>query len=107
MGAIKNCINYGIVLFCLKYFDYHSRDAYYLFSSKCVADSGAARIQVTMVRYFVLVCCLLFMLAQPAWQDYEGLGKGKGYAAYKRFQRETREIRDVSTQARKKGNMGP
>ena len=107
MDAIKNCINYGIVLFCIKYFDYHGRDSYYLFSSKCVADSGAARIQVTMVRYFVLVCCLLFILAQPAWQDYEGRGKGKGYAAYKRFQRETREIRDVSTQARKKGNMGP
>ena len=47
------------------------------------------------------------MLAQPSWQDYEGLGKGKGYATYKRFQRETREIEDVSTQARKKGNMGP
>ena len=46
------------------------------------------------------------MLAQPSWQDYEGLGKGKGYAAYKRFQRETREIGDVSTQARKKGNLG-
>ena len=39
------------------------------------------------------------MLAQPAWQDYEGRGKGKGYATYKRSQRETREIGDVSTQA--------
>ena len=47
------------------------------------------------------------MLAQPSWQDYEGLGKGEGYATYKRFQRETREIGDVSTQARKKGNLGP
>lgn len=56
---------------------------------------------------FCLRMLLALMLAQSVWQDYEGLGKGKGYAPYKRFQRQTREIGDVSTQARKKENLSP